>query len=36
MYRSLEDMNDWEDADEILGKWKSAFTSGPAKPPSSE
>ncbi|MBS0529722.1 MAG: nitroreductase family protein, partial [Proteobacteria bacterium] len=26
MYRSLEDMNDWEDADEILGKWRSAFT----------
>jgi hypothetical protein len=28
MYRSLEDIGDWEDADEILGKWRSAFTSG--------
>jgi nitroreductase len=28
MYRSLENMGDWEDADEILGKWRSAFTSG--------
>lgn len=35
MYRALEDMNDWEDADEILGKWKPAFTGGSAKPPSS-
>lgn len=26
MYRSLEDMNDWEDADDILGFWKAAFT----------
>jgi nitroreductase len=34
MYRSLEDMNDWEDADEILGKWRPAFTSGNAKPSS--
>ena len=31
MYRSLEDMNDWQDADEILGRWKLAFTGGGAK-----
>ncbi len=28
MYRTVEDMNDWEDADEILGKWRSAFANG--------
>jgi nitroreductase len=32
MYRSLEDMNDWQDADEILGRWKLAFTGAGAKP----
>ncbi|MGN6115842.1 MAG: nitroreductase family protein [Nitrobacter sp.] len=26
MYRPLEDMTDWEDADDILGPWKRAFT----------
>ena len=31
MYRGVEDLNSWEDADEILGKWKSAYTSGDAK-----
>lgn len=34
MYRALEDMNEWEDADEILGKWRSAFTGSPPKPSS--
>jgi nitroreductase len=34
MYRSLEDMNDWEDAEEILGRWRSAFTKGAAEPSS--
>jgi nitroreductase len=26
MYRGLEDMNDWEDADQILDRWREAFT----------
>jgi hypothetical protein len=34
MYRSREDMNDWQDADEFPGRWKLAFTGDPAKPSS--
>lgn len=30
MYRGVEDIAQWEDADEILGPWKPAFTEGAA------
>jgi hypothetical protein len=29
MYRGVEDIAEWPDADEILGPWKPAFTTGP-------
>ena len=32
MYRHKEDLNEWEDADEKLGKWKAAFTTGVTNP----
>ncbi len=32
MYRGLERMENWEDCDEKLGKWKPAFTTGTPNP----
>lgn len=32
MYRHEEDLKSWEDADEKLGDWKEAFTTGRANP----
>jgi hypothetical protein len=32
MYRHEEDIGKWEDADEKLGEWKTAFTTGETNP----
>lgn len=32
MYRHVEDINDWDDADEKLGAWKEAFTGSVTNP----
>lgn len=32
MYRDVEDLNAWDDADKRLGRWRKAFTSAQADP----